>query len=219
MLTLLPRPLAPTFATLAALLLLVACGGEAPTPADTPPPPAPDTTQAPAPGAPEGPEPTDPASQVMGRELHRLATRQAHGLGQGVVKVHGAWNYSGYSYLSPDPAALIPARLVAIDLTVSGHTTDFDLDDIEIVDGGTKLSYGSDPHVTFLTPDGKTLPEDQPVPVAPAATRVLLIYGFPKSTPTFELYYWGNRLTGQPVKLAESGWGLLYPEPASAPPQ
>ncbi|MGB3117850.1 MAG: hypothetical protein WBE58_03445 [Verrucomicrobiales bacterium] len=200
--------------------LLAGCGKPAATPEAPPslpsPPLIPGTSAMVKEGAQD--EPNDPRSQVMGKELHRLAVQQANGLGQGTVKVNGAWNYIGYSFLSPDPAATIPARLVAVDITVQGHTPAFDLDDIEIVDGGNQISYGSDPHVTFLTPEGTVLPDNQPVPVAPATTRVLLIYGFPKATPDFDLYYWGHRLTGHAVKVGESGWGLPYPpEPKAVP--
>ncbi len=136
--------------------------------------------------------------------------------------VNGAWNYEGYSYLSPDPNASIEARLVAVDVTISGHTVNFDIDDIEIVDGASLVSYGSDPHAEPLNTDGKLLMPDDPFPAAPEENRWLLIYAYPKASPAFRLYYWGKELSGDdPVVIAENGWELPYPpaEPVVPPKQ
>jgi hypothetical protein len=114
--------------------------------------------------------------------------------------------------LSPDPNASIEARLVAVDVTISGHTVNFDIDDIEIVDGASLVSYGSDPHAEPLNADGKLLMPDDPFPAAPEENRWLLIYAYPKASPAFRLYYWGNELSGDdPVVIAENGWELPYP--------
>lgn len=144
--------------------------------------------------------------------MNRLADRQSRGLGAGHVRVNGAWQYDGYSYLSPNPASEIPARMVAVDLTVEGHTADFDPDDIEIVDGISKISYGSDPHLTFLKAPGEPVASPKEIPVAPNATRMLLIYAFPESSQKFTLYYWGKELLAEPLTFADSGWGLPFPE-------
>lgn len=149
--------------------------------------------------------------QLLDQLLQVRARQQAEGLGTGSVKVNGAWNYSGYSTIAPDPAAAIEARLVAVDVTISGHTPFFDLDDIEIVDGATLLSYGSDPHAEPLGPDGKLLPLAEDAPEAPAESRWLLIYAFPKATPIFHLYYWGKQLTFKPVEVGRTGLSLPYP--------
>jgi hypothetical protein len=150
-------------------------------------------------------------NQVIDGVLQARAKQQAEGLGAGRVKVNGAWPYTGYSTISPDPAAAIEARLVAVDVTISGHTPFFDIDDIEIVDGASLMSYGSDPHAEPLRPDGTLLPIDEAVPVAPAASRWLLIYAFPKATPRFQLYYWGKALTPEPISFGEKGMSLPYP--------
>lgn len=143
--------------------------------------------------------------------MQAKAREQAEGLGSGTAEVNGAWDYIGYSYLAPDPDAAIEARLVAVDLTLTGHTPQFDLDDIEIVDGGSLLSYGSDPHVTPLTLEGEFLEEGDTVASAPRASRWLLIYAFPKDAPIFHLFYWGQQLTPNPIELAPSGLALPYP--------
>lgn len=149
--------------------------------------------------------------QLLDQILQVRARQQAEGLGAGSVKVNGAWNYSGYSTIAPDPAAAIEARLVAVDVTISGHTPFFDLDDIEIVDGATLLSYGSDPHAEPLGPDGKLLPLTEAPAEAPAESRWLLIYAFPKATPIFHLFYWGKQLTFKPVEVGRAGLSLPYP--------
>lgn len=150
--------------------------------------------------------------QAIDGVMQARAKQQAEGLGTGSVKVNGAWNYSGYSYLSPDPAAAIEARLVAVDVTISGHTPFFDIDDVEIVDGLTLISYGSDPHAENLKPDGTLRLGGETLEAAPGASRWLLIYAFPKNTPRFHLYYWGKQLTPKPVEVGDSGPGLPYPQ-------
>lgn len=162
--------------------------------------------------APDVTEPTPSAQKQVVDEIIRVrAQQQAEGLGGGKVKVNGAWNYTGYSWLAPDPAAAIAARLVAVDLTISGQTPFFDYDDIEIVDGITKLSYGSDPHIALLTDSGELAPPAQVPKPAPGLNRWLLIYGFPEKTESFLLYYWGKSLTVDPQPISPGGLELPYP--------
>lgn len=140
--------------------------------------------------------------------INAMKTKQANGLGAGSVKVNGAWTYTGYSFLDPVQGA----RLVAVDVTVSGHTPAFDFDDIEIVGGPTLISYGSDPHITLLSPEGKALPDIRQMPAAPNPVRVLLIYGFPLETESFTLYYWGKNLLLKNHGIEPSGWELPFPK-------
>lgn len=213
---------------LIAALSLAACGEKTPDPADPPAAEAPaagaqaagaQAAGAPVSGAPvtipSGGEPreltTEEQKQVIDGVMQARAKQQAEGLGSGSVKVNGAWHYTGYSHLSPDPAAAIEARLIAVDVTVSGHTPFFDIDDIEVIDGITMISYGSDPHVEFLNAEGGVLPAGDLPPAAPDPVRLLLIYAFPKNTTTFHLYYWGKQLTLNPVAIGQSGLALPYP--------
>ena len=161
----------------------------------------------------DGPRQLTPGEkkQVIDDVMQIRAKQQAEGLGAGVVKVNGAWSYAGYSYLSPDPAAAIEARLVAVDVTISGHTPFFDIDDIEIVDGVTMISYGSDPQTGVLKLDGSLMGGDGLPAGAPGPSRWLLIYAFPKNTNRFHLYYWGKQLTSKPAEIGESGLALPYP--------
>ena len=151
-------------------------------------------------------------ARALNLMMNRLAEGQAKGLGDGTVTVHGAWHYDGYSYLAPNPESAIPARMVAVELTVSGHRKEFDPDDIEIVDGLTKISYGSDPHLTLIEGPGKPIADTAKFPVAPAPTRMLLIYAFPRESQSFTLFYWGQELLDEPMSFEASGWGLPFPE-------
>lgn len=149
--------------------------------------------------------------QILDKVLRDTAKQQAEGLGSGKVQVNRAWAYEGYSTLAPDPAAVVEARLVAVDVTLSGHTPQFDLDDIEIVDGTNLISYGSDPQIEPLRLDGALTQPDDPIRAAPEPSRWLLIYAFPKASPSFVLYYWGKQLTPSPISFGEGGLSLPYP--------
>jgi hypothetical protein len=159
------------------------------------------------------PAPIDPQSAAVNDILQAEARKQAAGLGQGKVVVNGAWNYTGYSTLTPRPEA----RLVAVDITLIDYTEAFDYDDIEIVDAALGISYGSDPYISLLNAAGK--PESDPAKFgrAPGPTRLLLIYGFPKDSKIFHLVYWGKRLNFDPIALADTGWEIPYPSPSSTP--
>ena len=137
-----------------------------------------------------------------------MRKKQAGGLGTGSVTVNKAWTYTGYSVLD----AVQGARLVAVDTTVTGHTPAFDFDDIEIIDGANRISYGSDPHITLLSAEGKAQPGVRQMPAAPDPVRVLLIYGFPEKTRSFTLYYWGKNLLQENHGIESSGWELPFPK-------
>lgn len=185
--------------------------GDASGPAEAAPPPLVEGIPLPETGT----RPLTPEEQkvVVAQLLKARAQQQAEGLGGGRVKVNGAWAYRGYSYLSPNPDAAIEARLVAVDITMSGHTPHFDIDDIEIVDGANLMSYGSDPHATPLTLEGKIMPEGRAPAAPPEPSRWLLIYAYPKQSPAFHLYYWGKALTNEVVEIQSSGMELPYPSP------
>lgn len=159
------------------------------------------------------PAPIDPQSAAVNDILQAEARKQAAGLGKGKVTVNGAWNYTGYSTLTPRPEA----RLVAVDVTITDYTDAFDYDDIEIVDGALGISYGSDPYLYLLDSNGK--PESDPTKLAraPGPTRLLLVYGFPKDSKIFHLVYWGKKLNFDAIQPAESGWELPYPSATPAP--
>ena len=105
-------------------LFLAACGKQdaespatpAPSTAETAPPPV--AAGQPAPLAPGTPLTAEQKNAVLGITLNQMARAQAAGLGDGRVILNGAWDYTGYSYLAPDPNAPIPVRMVAVDVTV-----------------------------------------------------------------------------------------------------
>ncbi|MCF6312957.1 MAG: hypothetical protein L3J39_10950 [Verrucomicrobiales bacterium] len=154
------------------------------------------------------PSPKATSNPPLNQVIDGLRKKQAAGLGSGSVKVNQAWTYNGYSVLDAVPGA----RLVAVDVTITGHTPAFDFDDIEIIDGSSKMSYGSDPHLTLLTPEGKLPTPKDPPPTAGDPLRVLLIYGFPKKTRSFTLYYWGKNLLPKNHSIEPSGWELPFPK-------
>jgi len=158
--------------------------------------------------------PPNPQRDAMAQVLDNAAKAQAAGLGNGQLIVNGAWDYTGYSTLSPLPEA----RLVAVDITVTGHTPTFDFDDIEIVDADRHVSYGSDPYLALLTPDGKFEPDMSKMPIAPASTRLLLVYGFPKDQARFNLVYWHKKLNTEAITIAGHGWELPFPGATETPP-
>jgi hypothetical protein len=199
------------------VLTLVSCGDPAPESSGSTEPGSGEESSVPASAEPapadSGPRPltAEDQKQVIEGVIQVRAKQQAEGLGTGSVKVNGAWPYSGYSTLAPDPSVAIEARLVALDVTVSGHTPYFDIDDIEIVDGESLVSYGSDPHAEPRGPDGALLPAGEAIATGPSPSRWLLIYAFPKATPRVHLHYWGKVLTPEPVAFGKGGISLPYP--------
>ncbi len=178
---------------LAACALLGACGDSS------------STDSAPAPAS----KAVDPESAVVNAVLEDAARKQAAGLGSGTVTVNGAWNYTGHSNLSAKPEA----RLVAIDVTIKDHTIEFDYDDIEIVDAALKISYGSDPDLALLNlSSGRLEADPSNRAMAPGPDRLLLIYGFPKDSKGFDLYYWGKKLNHSAIVPAETGWEIPFPK-------
>ncbi len=194
--------------TLIAAFICIGCGENSP-PDESAPPAQPaaaaEQSSAPVPNLQKDPRVAAYLQQQV--QMQRTALD-----GAGRIEVHSAWHYTGFSFLSPDPNAQVPARLVAVDATISGHTAAFDIDDVEIVDGVTNYSYGSRPHFAYLDLDtGELLPGGQGPAPAPKAQRVLLIYGFPKNTKSLKLAYWNKIQTAEAVPIAASGWGIPHP--------
>lgn len=163
---------------------------------------------------PANPRPLTPEEQklVVDEIMRVKARQQAAGLGGGEVTVNGAWEYGGWSYLAPDPNAPVEVRLVAVDVSFSGHTEHFDIDDVEIVDGASLISYGSDPHAEPLRLDGSLMPAGELPAPPPGESRWLLIYAFPKQSPTLRLEYWHQELTPDPIEIGAQGLELPYPK-------
>jgi hypothetical protein len=135
--------------------------------------------------------------------------RQSVAANGAVATVHRAYPYEGYSWF--DPAA--GAMLVAVDVEFVGYTADFDLDDIDLIDGVTGENYGSDPQVALLTPEGHLAKDEaREWPPAPKPLRLLLIYAAPRSLRSIRLGYWGEDLTPRAFPIAGKGPSLPRPE-------
>ena len=136
--------------------------------------------------------------------------RQSAAGDEAVATIHRAYPYEGYSWF--EPAA--DAKLVAVDVEFVGYTPDFDLDDIDLIDGVTGENYGSDPQIALLTPDGQLAKDEaREWPAAPKPLRLLLIYAAPRSLQSVRLGYWDMDLTARAFPIAGGGPSLPQPEP------
>lgn len=135
--------------------------------------------------------------------------RQSAAGDEAVATIHRAYPYEGYSWF--EPAA--EAKLVAVDVEFVGYTADFDLDDVDLVDGVTGENYGSDPQIALLTPEGQLAKDEaREWPPAPKPLRLLLIYAAPRSLQSVRLGYWGRDLTPRAFPIAGKGPSLPRPE-------
>lgn len=123
--------------------------------------------------------------------------------------IHRAYPYEGYSWFEPTREG----NLVAVDVELVGYTADFDLDDIDLIDGVTGENYGSDPQIALLTPEGQLAKDEaREWPPAPKPLRVLLIYAAPRSLQSIRLGYWDQDLTTRAFRIAGTGPSLPKPE-------
>jgi hypothetical protein len=137
------------------------------------------------------------------------ARRQSVAANDAAATIRRAYPYEGYSWF--EPAA--DAKLVAVDVEFVGYTADFDLDDIDLIDGVTGEDYGSDPQVALLTPEGRLAKDEaREWPPAPKPLRLLLIYAAPRSLQSVRLGYWGQDLTARAFPIAGEGPSLPQPE-------
>jgi len=199
------RHLSKSLLSLSLVFINLSCSEEQPTKLTSPPPPNSSSADSGANTSQKQPAGQNPP---LNQIIDAMKRKQAAGLGSGSLTVNSASTYTGYSVLDAVPGA----RLVAVDDTVTGHTPAFDFDDIEIIDGRSKMSYGSDPHITVLTPAGKVLGATDPQPKLGDPLRVLLIYGFATETENFTLYYWGKNLLLKNQNIKPSGWELPFPK-------
>ncbi len=150
----------------------------------------------------------EPVPAELRDRLKQIGQAQSEGLDGAKVTVRSAYDYKGYSYLEPVEIA----KLIAVDVEFSGYDADFDLDDVDIIDGKTGVNYGSDPHMALLTPEGKIEPDESKWPQAPGPLRILLIYAVPKECSSVRLGYWGKDLTSNATVHSEGGPSLKKPK-------
>jgi hypothetical protein len=142
------------------------------------------------------------------------ARRQAVAADRAGATIHRAYPYDGYSWYEPTSEG----KLVAVDVEFVGYAADFDLDDIDLIDGVTGDNYGSDPQIALLTPDGQLAKDEaKEWPPAPKPLRLLLIYAAPRSLESVRLGYWGQDLTVRPFPIGGRGPSLPPPDRTRRP--
>lgn len=140
------------------------------------------------------------------RLLESVARRQSRGLAGATTTVHRAFEYTEDSFIAP----LEGAKLVAVDVEFQGHSRDFDLDDVDVIDAATNENYGSDPEIRLLRSDGSLEPNEAKWDAPQESLRVLLVYAVPKETNSIKLGYWESELTPKPIAVGQGA--LKYDE-------
>ena len=126
-----------------------------------------------------------------------------------VATIQRAYPYTGYSWHETPTGG----RLVAVDAEFVGYGSDFDLDDLDLLDGVTGENYGSDPDIALLRADGGLAKDEtKEWPLAPKPLRVLLIYVAPRSLESIRLSYWGRELTKVAFRVGGVGPSLPRPD-------
>ena len=125
------------------------------------------------------------------------------------VRVHRAYNYtSGQTWIQPEGSK----KVVAVDVEFQGAGEGFDLKDVDVIDGLTNESDGTNPKIFLLRPDGSFQSFDWPSELAGQPMRVLLLYPVPESTDSIKLAYWQKEIVSQPVELAPDGPAMPSPK-------
>ncbi len=140
-------------------------------------------------------------SPEVQQTMQAIIQKQSQGLKGAKVSINRAYNYHGFTYMEPVDGA----KLIAVDASFSNYAGGFDLDDVDIVDGTTNESYGSNPDIVFLTSEGVPYPNNEPTQEAGAPIRVVLIYAVRESTTAIKLGYWGTEILEVPYNLQDSG--------------
>lgn len=129
-----------------------------------------------------------PASDVV-KAIENVTHEQSQGAANVVVIVHRVYEYGGFTRIEP----IEGAKVVAVDVEFRNYGRDFDLDDVDIIDGKSDINYGSFPQIVELTSDGELAAEsaDPSGQDDPGPLRVLLIYAIPQGSMSVRLTYWG----------------------------
>ena len=141
---------------------------------------------------------------TVGRDI---AQKQSQGLKNATATAFRAYIYQGSASYVEEPDKY---KLVAVDVTFSGSSENFDLDDVDLINGVTGVNYGSDPEIAFLKDDGSF--KAWSVDELHDPFRVLLVYMVPKSVASIKLSYWGQNLVKNPVRIEASGPMMPVPE-------
>ena len=131
--------------------------------------------------------------------VREVAARQSQALKGATTIVHRAFPFNQNGVYKPSA----DEQLLAVDVEFQKYSKGLDLDDVDLIDGETDESYGSNPEIKMLRPDGMLSPNsyDDQAPNKPL--RVLLIYCVPKKVASVQLDYWGDRLTEAPIPIVD----------------
>jgi hypothetical protein len=133
--------------------------------------------------------------------MQAVIDKQSQGLANAVVSIKRAYNYRGFTYMQ----SVEGAKLIAVDVRFADYQDGIDLDDIDIIDGGTNENYGSDPDIIFLTDEGDPFPDNKPTQDFGEPIRVMLIYAVRETTVSIKLAYWGKEIWKEPYILQDNG--------------
>ncbi len=132
-----------------------------------------------------------PRTVDIEKDIAETARLQSKGLAKARTALHSAYLYNGPAYFDPMPGV----KKIAVDVTFSRFTDEFDLDDVDIEDADTEENFGSNPHIEFLSSAGKIVPESSLPKGKLSSLHVLLVYVVPPHTKRVRLSYWGAVIT------------------------
>ena len=128
-----------------------------------------------------------------------LTPTMAQGARGLTVTVHRAYVYPNTASWKAQPGH----RLVAIDVSVHDVDDSLDLDDIELVEPGSKVALEAAAEPAFLHPDGRFYAWRDAPPSG--VERILLVFEIPVSVTAVHVRYWGNVLTRAPIVFSRTG--------------
>ncbi|WP_162025199.1 MULTISPECIES: hypothetical protein [unclassified Lentimonas] len=148
----------------------------------------------------------EPLDEISLKQLaQELGRRQADSAIGAKVEVVSAFPYLGKTWVEPVEGA----RLIAVELVVYDHGDALDFDDFEIINGMTKVSYGSDPDIKFLNMKKQEVEWSPTSSGEPGRAHVLLIYAFPEEQDNFGLRYWGLDFESEKLVIQRNQSHLL----------
>jgi hypothetical protein len=144
----------------------------------------------------ESPPPIPPK---LAAEVHQASNEQSQALLHAKVTVIRVYLYTGRSEIQFGK----DARLVAVEARFEGYGERFDPNEVELLDGESGDSYGTDPEVS-LAGDATDSPLDRSaLPPPPGPLTVRLVYPAAKMASSIKLAYWGMLLTAEATRISE----------------
>ncbi len=132
-------------------------------------------------------------------EIEEVSKAQAKGLDEATTIVHRAFHVRSDEGVARD----VQHARVGVDVEFIGPGEQFDIEDVDIVDGSTGTNYGSDPYIQLLKPDGRLEQNQAKWELPSKSLRVLLTYVVPVQTTSVQLEYWGHKITSRATPIVE----------------